>query len=136
MSQHTLGLARCIRHRGERCCGRDDALVICWAESAIPGRAIASRQPPAIRTIAGKTVRIGDAVGAVNQRVGAVLLPVIRITIAEAARIETEKGILREEQRSAAGRPEWKLDSVIALSVAERWAAGPSAVVGGRRDRM
>src|SRR6185437_14623904 len=113
-----------------------NAAVVIGTECAVTGIAVACRKAPALRTIAGEPVRVGDAVGAVDQGVRAILLPIIRIAIAQSSRVEAEKRKMRKEQRPAARRAERQGVAVKIMAVAERRAVCPTAVIDGGLDRV
>src|SRR3546814_15061027 len=77
-------------------------------------------------------VRVGDAMRTIDPRVGDVLRPIVGVAVAQPARVEPEERIVREEQRTAVGRPERQLDVVVGPAVAEHRAVGPALVVGRR----
>src|SRR3546814_16395961 len=74
------------------------ATILLGIEGAVAGVAVAGREAPAVRAIAFVAVRIGDAMRAVDPRVGDVLGPVVGITISQSARVEPEEGVVREKR--------------------------------------
>src|ERR1700679_1953461 len=80
-------------------------------------RIVAGGQAPAGGTIALVSIGIGNAVSAIDLHVSHILLPVIGVAIFEAARTQTEKGIVRKDKGPAVGDAERQLDAVVTPAV-------------------
>src|SRR4029077_5499378 len=91
---------------------------------------VAGRETPAVRPVALEPKRVADAIGVINARVSDVLLPVVRVGVAEAARIDAAEGIMGKKQRPACVGPERKLDALETASVDELAALNPALMIG------
>src|SRR5258708_204467 len=86
----------CLGRIGEGCQrpgGRDGTVVAGKARVmrlVTPGT-VAGRESPAVPAVPGEAARVADTVGLVDQSETAVVQEVIRILVANAARIEAEK---------------------------------------------
>src|SRR3984957_15469238 len=67
--------------------GRYDALVVAGRMRVIAIDRVAGGEAPAVRSVALVSVRVTDAVGVIDARMSHVLLPVVRIDVAQPARI-------------------------------------------------
>src|SRR5258708_38872564 len=94
---------RRVRERGKRTGRRHGSVVVLRIGSmrAVARRAVARGKAPTIRAITFVMLRVPDAISEVNERQAAIVLEIIRITIAE-MRIETHIGIECEKYRTAA----------------------------------
>src|SRR5215469_1168050 len=81
------GLPPCISEARQRGGGSDDAAVVLRRVRGISSRGIAGTQAPAIGAVAPVMVRIAYAVRVVDAGVIDVLLPIIRISVRQPARI-------------------------------------------------
>src|ERR1700733_6442221 len=91
---------------------------------------VAGRETPAVRPVALEPERVADAVGVINARVSNVLLPIVRIGVAQPTWIDAAEGIVGEEERSARIRSERKLDALETASVDELAALNPALMIG------
>src|SRR5713226_4670230 len=80
--------------------------------------------------------RIRRTVSVIDAHMARVLLPIVRIAIAQAARIDSAEGILREEQGAAEWRSQRQRDAVIRLAVQKITPNGKALVVGAGIDRI
>ena len=97
---------------------------------------VAGRQAPAVRPVTGPALGVLQAVMAVDQRMGARLLAVIGIGVAQPARVDAQKRVLRQEQRAAPVRPQRQRDAAIVAAIPEGRRHGPALVIGAGRDRV
>src|SRR6185437_10386916 len=81
-------------------------------------------------------VRVADAIGVVDARMCHVLLPVVRVGVAQAARIDSAEGIVGEEERPSPVRPERKLYALETAPVEELAPLRPTLVVDFGRNRI
>src|SRR5882757_1059320 len=75
---------RCIGKGGERRAWGNDPFVVSGKMCMVSVIVIAGCEPPAVRSIALKSMRIADAMFPVYQRVPDILLPIIGIPIPQA----------------------------------------------------
>ena len=91
---------------------------------------VAGGETPAVRPVALVPIGVADAVGVVDARVSDVLLPVVRIGVAQPTRIDAAEGIMSEEERTASVRSERKLDALETATVDELATLNPAFVIG------
>ena len=72
----------------------------------------------------------------VDQRMGAVLREVVGVAVHQPARVEAEKAVMGEEQRTAIVRAKRQADAVEALAVLEGGRGFPADLIGRHVDRM
>ena len=99
-------------------------------------RIVARGQAPAFGTVAVEGSGIADAMLAIDPDMRDVLCPVVAVAVLEAARIEAQEGIMREEERTAHRHAERQLDAVVALAVQKIAPGGEAAMVDVRLDRV
>ena len=129
-------LVRHERQRGQRGRGGDDAGIARRRMGDVAGGVVAGRQAPAIGAVARQPCGIGEAMGAVDQRMRPRLHAVVGVGVAQAARVEAEEGVLRQEQRPAPVRAERQRDAVVVAGRCGTWARWPSSVIDRRRQRV
>src|SRR5688500_8440298 len=103
---------------------------------AIMSVVFAGGQAPAFWAIAFIALGILDAVGAVDQCVVCILLPVIGVFVLKSLGIQAHEGILRQEQRPAHFGPERQGDTLVGLAIFHIIPCRPSLVVNLRRYGM
>src|ERR1700733_2443279 len=116
--------------------GRYDALVVAGRMRVIAIDRVAGGEAPAVRSVALVSVRVTDAVGVIDARMSHVLLPVVRIDVAQPARIDAAEGVVSKEKRSAPTRSEGQLHALEAASVYELTALDPAFVIRFRGHRI
>src|SRR6202034_546065 len=97
---------------------------------------VAGRETPAVGPVALESKRVADAVSVINARVSHVLLPIVRIGVAQSARIDAAEGIVGKKEGSARVGSERKLDALEIASVDELAALDPAFVIGFRHHRI
>src|ERR1700677_647774 len=127
------------RRVGEACqsrAGRDDALVVAGGMRIVALDRVAGRETPAVRPVALESKRVADAVSVINARVSHVLLPIVRIGVAQSARIDAAEGIVGKKEGSARVGSERKLEALETASVDELAALDPAFVIGFSHHRI
>src|SRR5690606_496054 len=101
---------------------------------------IAGGEPPGVGAVAFVSFRIFNAVVVMYQGVVSVLIPIIRIGIAQVPGIQSQEGIMAEEQRSSVGRSQRQTDPIVGPVGPDTPVGSPSRIVhllingkGGRR---
>src|SRR3984957_9345892 len=97
---------------------------------------VARRETPAVRSVAFEPKRVADAVSVINAGMSDILLPIVRVSVAEPARIDAAEGIVGKKERSPRVGSERKLDALETASVDELAALDPAFVIGFSHHRI
>ena len=95
---------------------------------------VGRRQPPGRGTIAGEAAGVGDAVGAVDAHLRAVLREIVDAALFQPARVEPHEGIMREEQRAAHRRAQRQANVVVGMAIVKGRTVLPALAVGPHVD--
>lgn len=119
------------RQRGAR---RNHAQIPVGRMRSIASRPMTCGQTPAIGTIAEVAVGIEDTMSVIDLRVPNVLVPIIGVTIDEAARIKPAEGIVGKEERTAEIHPKRQGDVVIIAAISKAGTSCKALVIDLRID--
>ena len=96
----------------------------------------AGRQPPCVRTVARKMLRVRDRVREIDQSYVPIVLEIgFCEGVMEAVRVEAHVGVVCEEQRAAGADSDIEFDSVVGVAIAvvvALRAPGPPFPIGYR----
>src|SRR5918996_192124 len=124
-----------------------------WLVRRVAPGIIARGESPGIRAVAAVSTRVRDGVCVVDTRQRAVVLEVVGPAVGKRARVESEKGVVREEERPSYSYANGQRDAVERVRVVVVIAVGglapasaiphrplrlpsPPRVVHARRHRM
>ena len=125
-----------VGERGQRGGRRDHAVIVVGGVGTVALGVVARAQAPAGGAVALEAMRVAQAMRPVDQRMALVLLPVVGIAVAQAARVQAHEGIVREEQWPAPVAAERQGDAVEGPAVPERPSPRPALMVGLGVDRV
>ena len=95
---------------------------------------VGSGESPASRAVPFEFLRVFLAMFVVDEGVRHVLIEIVGVTVFESAWVESQKAVMREEQRSAVIKAEGQSHAEVGFAIFEVVTGGPSFVVYFRID--